>query len=300
MYNTYGISHTYYIVFLLEINNQNRVRILAKKKRRRKKKINQKMIKKYIKVGSIAAAICLTFLVGLQIPKMISEDNQSIQMNKEYIPGEEVANSLNKNEFIETKNKEQEATEVETLESDQTLIVISDKLQVDELSDNQEIIQEPEKGEEEQMSSDMLLENENNDMGLNELNEDLTVDEPNNNTQSNNQSASDKNGESLESIDTSDIIIPEGLTEEEQIQYVKDQWVNDMIVENKLNIEETDLNQGSTIYNKLDTAYLFQLAENGLTEEERLEVMAYLELNLMPNEIARAQELYEKYIGLVN
>ncbi len=87
---------------------------------------------------------------------------------------------------------------------------------------------------------------------------------------------------------------------QEEIAYVKDQWVNDMIQENRQDISDSDLNAGVPIYDKLDSSYLFSLAEDGLTEDEKREARAYMESRLTGSELSRAIELYNKYIGLVN
>lgn len=81
---------------------------------------------------------------------------------------------------------------------------------------------------------------------------------------------------------------------------VKDTWVQEQIDANRDQIEDDDLAIGADIYNQLDTAYLFELADGGLTEEEGLEVKAYLEANLSPSEIEAAMALYYEYADLLN
>ena len=80
---------------------------------------------------------------------------------------------------------------------------------------------------------------------------------------------------------------------------VKDGWVQAQIDEHIDEIDENDLLVGSEIYNKLDTIYLLDLAEDGLTPEEEDEVMAYLEKELEPDEVTVAFELYAKYVHLL-
>ena len=53
------------------------------------------------------------------------------------------------------------------------------------------------------------------------------------------------------------------------------------------------------IFNKLDTGYLFDLADGGLTESEKAAVNAYLDNTLAPGERDKAMQLYNKYIHLL-
>jgi hypothetical protein len=81
---------------------------------------------------------------------------------------------------------------------------------------------------------------------------------------------------------------------------VKDAWIQDIIDRKADHINMADLAEGSSIYNKLDTGYLFGLAEGGLTEEERNLALDYLHSNLSQQEFSKAAELYMKYVGLLN
>lgn len=80
---------------------------------------------------------------------------------------------------------------------------------------------------------------------------------------------------------------------------VKDEWVQAEIDAHIDEIDEADLLIGSEIYNKLDTLYLLDMAEDGLTAEEEEEVKAYLEKELTPEEVTTAWELYVKYVHLL-
>lgn len=91
---------------------------------------------------------------------------------------------------------------------------------------------------------------------------------------------------------------PVEYTEDEQV--VKDQWVQQQINDNRDQIEDADLYTGAEIYNVLDTGYLFDLAEGGLTDEEREEVEAYLRATLTPDQLETALTLYNKYVHLIN
>lgn len=81
---------------------------------------------------------------------------------------------------------------------------------------------------------------------------------------------------------------------------VKDSSVQDKINANRDKISDEDLSAGSAIYNTLDTAYLFGLADGGLTTEENAEVQKYLRANLGDSEYQIAQRLYYNYVGLLN
>ncbi|MGI6678695.1 MAG: hypothetical protein ACOX2Q_06460, partial [Dehalobacterium sp.] len=61
-----------------------------------------------------------------------------------------------------------------------------------------------------------------------------------------------------------------------------------------------DLSIGASIYNSLDTAYLFGLSQDGLTPEEKSEAKDYLNSILSQQEYATAMELYMKYVNLMN
>ncbi|MDF1617519.1 hypothetical protein [Petrocella sp. FN5] len=81
---------------------------------------------------------------------------------------------------------------------------------------------------------------------------------------------------------------------------VKDQWVNEKIHTHKDQIADSDLSAGAGIYNRLDTNYLFSLAEGGLSAEKEEEAKAYLRANLSEAELGKAIELYNKYVHLLN
>ncbi|PKM57728.1 MAG: hypothetical protein CVU98_04535 [Firmicutes bacterium HGW-Firmicutes-3] len=99
-------------------------------------------------------------------------------------------------------------------------------------------------------------------------------------------------------VDVETIPLSDGEVITEKI--VKDQWVNQKIQIHKDQISDSDLGTGAGIYNKLDTNYLFGLAEGGLTLEEEEEVKAYLRANLSEAELGTAIELYSKYVHLLN
>ena len=82
--------------------------------------------------------------------------------------------------------------------------------------------------------------------------------------------------------------------------YVKDAWINQQIALHRAKIADDDLAVGSEIYNRLDTTYLFGLARDGLTTEEEKEAKAYLRANLNDAELFIAEELYNKYVYLLD
>lgn len=81
--------------------------------------------------------------------------------------------------------------------------------------------------------------------------------------------------------------------------HVKDGWVNEKINENKDKISTADLERGAAIYNTLDTDFIFGLADNGLTDEERKQVDDYLRSQLSGGDYELAKALYNKYVGLL-
>ena len=80
---------------------------------------------------------------------------------------------------------------------------------------------------------------------------------------------------------------------------VKDAWINAKISSNRDEIADDDLVLGASIYNQLDTDYLFQLAADGLTDEEDALAKQYLRENLNDEQLNVVQELYYKYVHLL-
>lgn len=108
--------------------------------------------------------------------------------------------------------------------------------------------------------------------------------------------ASNKDAAAVATIDVTNGPVPLGGSE----NYVKDGWINAKINENKDKISSSDLDRGASIYNGLDTDYLFTLADGGLTDEERAQVDAYLSKTLSGGDYQLAKELYYKYVGLLS
>lgn len=78
-----------------------------------------------------------------------------------------------------------------------------------------------------------------------------------------------------------------------------DDVIQQLIEENKDDIEEEDLEAGTAILEKLDSDYLASLTEDGLTEEEKETMKEYLQSVLTEEEYQDVLELIGKYIGQV-
>ncbi len=81
--------------------------------------------------------------------------------------------------------------------------------------------------------------------------------------------------------------------------FVKDGWINEKINSNRDKINDGDLARGADIYNRLDTDFIFGLADGGLTDIERKQVDEYLKSQLQGADYEIAQNLYYKYVGLL-
>jgi len=237
---------------------------------------------------TIIASLIVVIIIGVLVTRPSSNYSDEIVISKDYKPGDEIASSLNSNTSvnqdstnkdtadIENDNSSQEVTNNGIIESSNTDISdTQNETNIDSVNINESTI-EPTV---EQINTEIVTTSDDN-KGTNSSAEGQEVVE--------------------ESSEFADIEIPNGLTEEQEIQFVKDKWVDEMIHENQSEIDQGDLSQGATIYNQLDTGYIFGLAKDGLTEAEKLEAMTYLEANLSAAQIETAQALFSKYIGLVN
>jgi len=258
---------------------------MSNKSRRREKKIlSKKKTTFIIKVGTVATAVILTILLGVLIPRSINKNSSIIEMTKEYEPGEDVIISLKKNEEIENLIDDDAPKDIIIINkqevSEEEIISVEP---VSEVDDEQQKLMGTDKINTEAFKNDEIT--VNNKKGIS--NAEIVVEEPiiENGTEANNEEILDE-------------VVEEEATDE--TQYVKDEWVDDMIHENEESIDSNDLAAGAAIYNKLDTTYLFGLAEDGMTEEEKAEAMVYLETNLSEEEYILAKVLFDKYIGLTN
>lgn len=239
----------------------------------------------FLKIATVITALIVVVAISIYAVGSKSKNHQQITITKEYQPSDEIANSIKMNENVQQgtsdsvnlSDSELISSDSSTTENNETDASNSTTKSVDVQNQNiSEISQNT------NSSSIDLVPDETSDA------------EPTDTVQDDQQNVD----ETL--ADYEDTEIPNGLTEEEQIQYVKDKWVDDMIHENSSEIDQTDLSQGASIYNSLDTEYLFGLAKDGLTTEEKTQAEAYLNAQLGPEQFELAMLLYNKYVGLVN
>ncbi|NDL67966.1 hypothetical protein [Anaerotalea alkaliphila] len=76
-----------------------------------------------------------------------------------------------------------------------------------------------------------------------------------------------------------------------------EEHVRRKIRENQGSLKEEDVAFGNAMAGKVDPSYVAGLMENGLTQEERAELKAYLLARLTENEVQRALEIYQAYAG---
>lgn len=257
---------------------------MSKKKRRKSKVIDRKSKVLFIKVATITVSLILVVLIGVMVTKPNSSNKESITMTKKYEPSDDVASSLKMNSDI---NNGTESNKTDSQVAEQQNNAVTANLDT-----------------ENNLSSMEVDQSENNtviDSSGNESNSTVTTETIDNQPVNNSKENNSKENNSSDEVNIDEVVvIPNGLTEEEEIQFVKDKWVDDMIHENQSEISQSDLSQGATIYNSLDTAYLFGLAKDGLTPEEKQDAMDYLESQLGPEQLEVAMTLFNKYIGLVN
>jgi len=248
-----------------------------RRSRRRDKKVDKKLMNMVLKIGTITVAVLLAIFLGIYIPGQFSEIENETVMAKEYKPGEDIANSLkNNDELYKAENNTSGVENADDKYADETN---TDKTNADETN------------------ADETNADETN---ADETNADETNTDETNTDETNADETNTDETNTDETNVSNEIDIPEGMTKEEEIQYVKDKWVDSMIHENRDSIDDDDLSSGASIYNLIDTNYIFGLAEDGLTDEEEAEVMEYLEANLSPEQIQLAKALFNKYIGLVD
>lgn len=290
-----------------------------KSRRRRNKSLSKKEITFMVKIGTVVAAVVVAILLGIFIPKSMNKDSSSIEMTKEYEPGEDVSSSLKKNEEVENLIDDDTPKDTISIKNEEVLLEESnDETAKEETKESLEdiIIEEPneETGDDEEITNELKDESVSNDESSKNTSPESTsststdadkgVDsEANTNTT---ESSDENNEEAINIEEATDNNIDESTNIEEtsdpadEEQYVKDEWVDDMIQDNKDSIDSNDLAAGAAIYNKLDTAYLFALADGGMTDDEKAEAMLYLETNLSAEEFILAKALFNKYIGLAN
>jgi hypothetical protein len=248
-----------------------------------------------IKSSTVLVALCLVIVIGVLVTEPNAKTSEKITITKEYQPSEEIAMSLESNKSVnrnlssngseDSKDMPMVSTKEESLS---TLSTNSDA----SIHSDMEITSNDTSND---TSNETSKSDVSNNISIQKTDKKDPVESADSSSNTNNVT------ESEEDIIIEDAIeIPNGLTEEEEIQYVKDKWVDALIHENKNDINQNDLSQGASIYNSLDTSYLFGLAKDGLTPEEKQEAMNYLEANLAPEQLELAKVLFNKYVGLVN
>lgn len=254
------------------------------KKRKKSKAIFDRRTKVLImKTTTVLVALIAVVVVSIYATGSKSKNQQAITITKEYRPSDEIANSIKMNENIQgaitspndaadTKLSSEAQVNSETIVSDSDTVINNNVDSSKSTGTNTTTTIDGSKEE-----TPQVVQNEDKVV----QNEDTVVED-----------------DTL--VDYEDTEIPNGLTEEEQIQYVKDKWVDNMIHENNSEIDQTDLSQGASIYNSLDTEYLFGLAKDGLTDQEKADAEAYLTSQLSQEQYELAMVLYNKYVGLVN
>lgn len=273
-----------------------------RRSRKKRRKLNKRVKLRILRYGTVGGALAVVFLLVLGITGGYKDPIPETVMENEYIPNEVVRNSLD-SKADHIKSEEQKADEVAS-ETDEDITLVDHQ---DESVESDALATvETEEDENPEAASDgpqveEQMENENPESKDLAVSDDAVAKEDNVSggtsnpvvgTEQNSGDISD--AEIDKSPETSD------QTSEEDTQHVKDEWVNNIINENIDSIAEDDLEAGTPIYNKLDTDYLLGLAEDGLTDEEREEAMAYLEEALTEDELAVMMILMDRYLGLVN
>lgn len=116
----------------------------------------------------------------------------------------------------------------------------------------------------------------------------------------NNKGGSNLEVETVE-VDATDIINSESKDEEKApTKYTGNNWVDEKIVENKDQISDKDLQSGLAIGDKIDTDLVMAYLEDGLTDEERESLKAYLNTVLSDSEYQTVKVLIGRYSSMVD
>jgi hypothetical protein len=291
---------------------------MGNKHRRRKHRFNKKKTILFVKIATVTSAVILAVLLGIYIPKSLNENESSIEMTKEYAPGKDIISSLKRNEEIvglideEVSEDSQRNIDSKNSVSEDSPINIDYKngvaednpINIDSKNGNSEVDEIEEQTsdgvtDDQSMELDVIVQNqEYSQITVEDRNKEIPED-----TQSINTELAVDKTTSEEKVDET---TPEENVEinnsinEKKVQYVKDEWVDDMIQDNKDSISDADLEKGAAIYNQLDTKTIISLVEGGITAEEEILLTEYLESNLSPEQLELAKVLFSKYIGLVD
>lgn len=235
--------------------------------------IGENILKKYIMAVAFATALIMSLGIGILFPFLVSKEPQSIEKVNESSTSR--INGQQPNTPLVVENL--------AVISESAIVVLLSDAEFDELvtQDKNLIVLKP---------------TESSAAGSETIN---NVDE---NKHSDLSLLSDKEDPNLSAVNTSNAIVKgqSDVNEEVVEQVVKDEWINEKISENRDQISDGDLSIGAQIYDSLDTSYLFGLANDGLTDEEKSEAMTYLQSNLSPSEFEIAKNLYMKYVNLLN
>lgn len=221
------------------------------------------------KIFFISGAILITVIIGLIIPRLISREAESIKIDQ--------GKSLEEvqKQFVE---------DLRAVQAEQAALAVEDASNTDNSTNK--------------INSELPTNSVNQSSKLNDTN---SVVEPNKeDIDFFNHYVISQDTEEIEASEETEAPVELVEPKEPSEQIVKDAWIQEKIDENRDQIDDGELYTGAAIYNQLDTAYLFEFAAGGLTEEEKLQVKAYLEANLLPSEIETAMALYYEYVHLLN
>ncbi len=297
----------------------------SRRSSRKKKKLNKRLKLSIFRYGTVFSAVLLVIILVVLITGGFKDPVDETVMDNEYVPSDTVKKSLDSNEETEAIinggsqsvenieaeiNIEQEAESDTDQTKDEDIAANSEEQVLDE-DDNPDVLKDDnnsESGSGNQLTSQAeepaIIEESSQEEqeGLVDNSAENPSDDDKNSTEDVNTETM-VNGADASEGPGSDSMEPveENISgESDKENYIKDEWLDEVIQDNRSEINDQDLVIGANIYNQLDTVYLFGLAEGGLTDEEREEAMQYLEGILTDEEIEKAMELVEKYIGLMN
>lgn len=104
----------------------------------------------------------------------------------------------------------------------------------------------------------------------------------------------DSNSSQNEDENKSNTNIEDKSNESDQT-YTNHEWVDEKINDNKEDIDDSDLETGLSIGDKIDDDILLGYLEDGLTEEEKVDLQEYLQVVLTPEECQELNVLFKKY-----
>lgn len=81
---------------------------------------------------------------------------------------------------------------------------------------------------------------------------------------------------------------------------INEEWVQNKVEKYRDEIEQEDLEVGLAILDKIDANYLYEMSENGFTEEEKIDAENFLYSELPEQDIETILDLMNKYMELVD